>query len=317
MVGRTMSRPRLAITMGDPAGIGPELCLRLFWEESPEFGADLTVFGSDQVLNDVALATGLPVGGDLIDFGPVVDLIPGEITKHTGAAAYRYLTDAIDATLAGHFDALVTCPINKEAFSLAEIPFPGHTEILIDRSGAGRHGMMLTAPEITCSLVTTHCSLAAVPGLLSTERIVEVIELTAEVMQRLHQRPARLAVLGLNPHAGESGLFGDEETSIIQPAIDACTGKGFELFGPLPPDTAFRPAVREKVDAYICMYHDQGLIPFKTLAFETGVNVTLGLPIIRTSVDHGTALDIAWDGLADPTSLYEAVHLAVSLCRKP
>lgn len=299
--------------MGDPAGIGPELCLRLFTGEAPEFDADLTLFGSDKVLSDVALATGLPLAGDLIDFGPVEALIPGEISSHTGTAAYRYLTDAIDATLAGHFDAIVTGPINKESLSLAGIPFPGHTEILVDRTGAGRHCMMLTSPEITCSLVTTHCPIASVPGLLSTDRIIEVIELTAEAMRSLHRRPPKLAVLGLNPHSGENGLFGDEEALLIQPAIETLVGKGLHLLGPLPPDTAFRPSIREEVDAYVCMYHDQGLIPFKTLAFETGVNLTLGLPIIRTSVDHGTALDIAWDGLADPSSLYAAVELAIRL----
>ena len=311
-----MSRPRLAITMGDPAGIGPELCLRLFTEDAPDFEADLTVFGSDQVLNDVSLATGLPVGGDLIDFGPVEGLIPAEISKATGEAAHHYLTDAIDATLAGHFDGIVTCPLHKEALSLAGIAHPGHTEILVERTGAERHCMMLTSHEITCSLVTTHCPLSEVASTLTTDRILEVIALTAASMTRLHGRPAKLAVLGLNPHAGENGLFGSEEQTIIQPAIDAATAQGLELIGPLPPDTAFLPAIRETIDAYICMYHDQGLIPLKTLSFETGVNVTLGLPIVRTSVDHGTALDIAWDAIASPTSLYEAVHLAARLCKK-
>ena len=310
-----MPRPRLAITMGDPAGIGPELCLRLFTEGAPDFDADLTIFGSDKVLNDVSLATGLPLGGDLLDFGPVADLIPAEISKHTGEAAYHYLTDAIDATLAGHFDGIVTCPLHKEALSLAGVTHPGHTEILVERTGAERHAMMLTSSELTCSLVTTHCPLSEVATSLTTERILEVIELTAEAMTRLHGRPAKLAVLGLNPHAGENGMFGPEEKTIIQPAIDAATKKGIELTGPLPADTAFLPAIRKTVDAYICMYHDQGLIPLKTLAFETGVNVTLGLPIVRTSVDHGTALDIAWDAIADPTSLYQAVHLAAKLCQ--
>lgn len=312
-----MTRPRIAVTMGDPAGVGPELCLRLFTEEAPDFDADLTIFGSDKVLNDVSLATGIPVAGDLIDFGPVEGLIPAEISKHTGEAAYRYLTDAIEATRAGHFDAIVTCPLHKEALALAGVPHPGHTEILVEQTKADRHCMMLTSNELSCSLVTTHCPLAEVSSLLTAERILEVIELTNETMTRLHQRPARLAVLALNPHAGENGLFGSEEQTIIQPAIEAARAKGLEVTGPLSPDTAFLPALREKVDAYVCMYHDQGLIPLKTLSFETGVNVTLGLPIVRTSVDHGTAFDIAWDGLADPGSLYEAVHLASKLAASP
>lgn len=310
-------RPRLAITMGDPAGVGPELCLRLFTEDAPDFDADLTIFGSDKVLNDVSLATGLPVGGDLIDFGPVDNLIPAEISKHTGEAAYHYLTDAIDATMAGHFDGIVTCPLSKEALSLAGIQHPGHTEILVERTGAKRHAMMLTSGELSCALVTTHCPLSEVASSLTTERILEVIELTAETMTRLHGRPAKLATLGLNPHAGENGMFGNEEKDIIQPAIDAARKQGIDLTDPLPPDTAFRVSIREEVDAHICMYHDQGLIPLKTLSFDTGVNTTLGLPLVRTSVDHGTAFDIAWDAIASPTSLYEAVHLAAKLCATP
>ena len=174
--------------------------------------------------------------------------------------------------------------------------------------------MMLTAPEITCSLVTTHVPLADVPGLLSVDRIVRQIRLTHEVMRRLRDvETPRLVVLGLNPHAGEHGLFGDEERRIIEPAIQAATAAGFRVVGPLPPDTAFLPSIRATTDAYICMYHDQGLIPLKALAFDQGVNVTLGLPIIRTSVDHGTAFDIAWQGKADPSSLYQALDLAARL----
>jgi 4-hydroxythreonine-4-phosphate dehydrogenase len=301
--------------MGDPAGVGPELCLRLFAEDAPDFDADLTLFGSEQVLNDVSLATGLPVGGDLYDFGPVEDLLPGHISAHTGTAAHRYLTNAIEATRTGHFDGIVTAPISKEALALAGIPHAGHTEILVEATGAGRHAMMLTAPDITCSLVTTHCALREVADLLSTSRILEVIELTAEAMRQLRGHPPRLAILGLNPHAGEEGLFGNEESSLIQPAVNAARAKGIDITDPLPPDTAFLPARRENTDAYVCMYHDQGLIPLKTLAFESAVNVTLGLPLVRTSVDHGTALDIAWDALADPSSLYAAVDLAAKLAR--
>lgn len=310
-----MHRPRLVVTMGDPAGVGPELCLRLFTEEAPDFDADLTIFGSDRVLSDVSLATGLPLGGDLYDFGPVDDLLPGRVNAHTGTAAHRYLTNAIEAVRTGHFDGIVTAPVSKEAFAMAGVPHAGHTEVLVEATGAGHHAMMLTAPDITCSLVTTHCALAEVPGQLTTGRILEVIELTAEAMRRLRNHAPRLAILGLNPHAGEGGLFGSEETIIIQPAIDTARAKGIDVTDPLPPDTAFLPARRKQTDAYVCMYHDQGLIPLKTLAFDSAVNVTLGLPIVRTSVDHGTALDIAWDAVADPSSLYAAVELAAKLVR--
>ncbi len=174
--------------------------------------------------------------------------------------------------------------------------------------------MMLTSDEITCSFVTSHVGLADVPGLITTERIVEVIELSHEAMERLRGRRPRMIVCGLNPHAGEHGLFGNrEEERLIVPAVDEAQRRGFDVAGPLPPDTAFVPTVRQQTDCYICMYHDQGLIPLKALAFDTAVNITLGLPIIRTSVDHGTALDIAWQGTADATSMFCAVRLAARL----
>lgn len=176
--------------------------------------------------------------------------------------------------------------------------------------------MMLTAPGITCSLVTVHVGYRDVPALLTVERILDTIELTAAAMERIRGRPPRLLVCGLNPHAGEHGLFGDhEEERIIEPAIAAARAKGISIIGPLPPDTAFLPKHRAGADAYVCMYHDQGLIPLKALAFEEAVNVTLGLPIIRTSVDHGTAFDIAWTGQADASSLIHAVTLAATLAQ--
>jgi len=303
--------------MGDPAGVGPELCLQLFGPSAPDLDCELTVFGSKEVLDRVAATIGRPFTGALVDFGPVADLTPGEISPHTGAASHRYLVEAITATMAGDFDGIVTCPINKEALSLAGISHPGHTEILVEQTGAPSHCMMLTAEAITCSLVTTHCPLAEVPTLLTTARISEVITLTAEAMTRLRGHPPQLTVLGLNPHAGEGGLFGDEEARLIAPAIAQARKAGIKISDPLPPDTAFLPAVRARTDAYICMYHDQGLIPLKTLAFDEAVNVTLGLPIVRTSVDHGTALDIAWQGKASPSSLYQAVKLAKLLADPP
>jgi 4-hydroxythreonine-4-phosphate dehydrogenase len=177
--------------------------------------------------------------------------------------------------------------------------------------------MMLTTPQLTCSLVTTHRAYRDVPSGLSAERVEAVIELTAGAMRRLHGRAPRLAVCGLNPHAGEAGLFGDEEQRIIAPAVARSRDDGIDVVGPLPPDTAFLPARRAETDAYVCMYHDQGLIPLKMLDFEHAVNVTLGLPIVRTSPGHGTALDIAWQGKADPRSLCEALKLAARLSATP
>jgi 4-hydroxythreonine-4-phosphate dehydrogenase len=200
----------------------------------------------------------------------------------------------------------------------AGVTLPGHTEIFAQRTGAERHCMMLTSASITCSFVTAHVGFADVLTQLTEQRVVDVIELTAAAMRTILGRPPRLTVCALNPHGGESGLFGNlEEQRIIEPAVAAARAAGFDVSGPLPPDTAFLPARRVATDAYVCMYHDQGHIPLKALAFDEAVNITLGLPIIRTSVDHGTALDIAWQGKASVTSFRQAVKLAAKLCHAP
>jgi 4-hydroxythreonine-4-phosphate dehydrogenase len=252
----------------------------------------------------------------VLDLGVVgpSEFTPGTINAATGRAGYTYVNRAIDAALAGQVAAVTTAPLNKEAMSLAGIKFPGHTEIFASRTNAARSCMMQYSEEITCTFVTVHVGYRDVPGLLTKERILDVIELTAAGLERIRGRKPRLAVCGLNPHAGEHGLFGDrEEERIIIPAIEAARAQGIAIEGPLPPDTAFLPWKRKNTDAFICMYHDQGHIPVKALAFDSAVNTTLGLPIIRTSVDHGTALDIAWQGQARPDSLYSAVRLAVRL----
>lgn len=320
--------------MGDPAGIGPELCLRLLQDAQVAERATPIVFGDAGVLRRVARHCGLPEPGLVVEpgwwrqngrtlrQGAVLDLQaiaaaevrPGVVDAATGRASYRYIEAAISAALSGLVAAVATGPIHKEALHAAGIPYPGHTEIFAAQTGSVRSCMMLTSSEITCSLVTTHIGYRDVPDQLSTARILEVIELTAEAMRRIRGRPARLTVCGLNPHAGEHGLFGDgEEERIIAPAVATARQRGYDVQGPLPPDTAFLPPRRQATDAFVCMYHDQGLIPLKALAFDTAVNVTLGLPIIRTSVDHGTALDIAWSGRAQAGSLVQAVLLAASL----
>ena len=238
----------------------------------------------------------------------------GTISAETGRAACAYVHAAIDVALAGGVGAITTGPINKEALSLAGIRFPGHTEIFAARTQAARSCMMQYSEEITCTFVTTHVGYLEVPALLTEARIVDVIELTAEALLRIRGTPPRLLVCGLNPHAGEHGLFGNrEEERIIAPAIAIARARGIDVDGPVPPDTAFIPARRREYDAVVCMYHDQGHIPLKALAFDSAVNTTLGLPIIRTSVDHGTALDIAWQGVASTGSLFAAVRLAVKL----
>lgn len=310
--------PQIAITMGDPAGIGPELCLRLLVNDRVRKISSPLVFGDLRLLQRVARQLGWPApDATLVRDLAVIDadsVVPGKVSAACGRAAYSYVISAIDEALAGRVDAIATGPLHKVALHTAGIPFPGHTEILADRTKSERACMMLTSEAITCSLVTVHVGYGEVPALLTRERILETIDLTARAMRQMRGREPRLLVCGLNPHAGEHGLFGrGEEESIITPAIDDARKRGFDVTGPLPPDTAFLPKYRQATDAYICMYHDQGLIPLKALAFEEAVNVTLGLPIIRTSVDHGTAFDIAWRGVADDSSFIKAAELAVKL----
>jgi 4-hydroxythreonine-4-phosphate dehydrogenase len=326
--------PRVAITMGDPAGVGPEVCLRLLADADIRRECVPVVFGDAEILRRVAAAARLPLATPSItadqwradwaavDKPAIVDwqaidsaaVQPGVVSGATGRAGFTYVERAIEAALAGQVVAVSTAPLNKEALHAAGIHYPGHTEIFADRTGSTRWCMMQYSDEITCTFVTVHVGYAEVPALLTKERIGDVIELTAEALARLRGKPPKIIVCGLNPHAGEHGLFGDrEEERIIIPAIEAARARGHDVEGPLPPDTAFLPWKRKATDAFVCMYHDQGHIPVKALAFDCAVNTTLGLPIVRTSVDHGTACDIAWQGKANPSSLFAAVRLALRL----
>jgi 4-hydroxythreonine-4-phosphate dehydrogenase len=329
--------PKIAITMGDPAGVGPEICLLALTNPDIYLNCHPFVFGDAAVLAKAADQIGLEPPGHVIpweewaahhenfekpavvDLGamPIEALTPGTVSAETGRASHEYILRAIEAALAGQVSAITTGPIHKEALRSAGIQFPGHTEIFAERMGAARHCMMMTSGLMTCSFATLHVGYCEVPGLLSVERIRDVIELTHEAMTRLREREPRLAVCGLNPHAGEHGLFGPgEEERILLPAIEEARARGWKIEGPWPPDTAFLPERRREIDAYVCLYHDQGLIPLKALAFDEAINLTLGLPKIRTSVDHGTALDIAWKGRASPNSLFEAILLAARLARQ-
>ncbi|MGI9498353.1 MAG: 4-hydroxythreonine-4-phosphate dehydrogenase PdxA [Mariniblastus sp.] len=328
-----MNSPRIAITMGDPAGVGPELCLQLLTTTSVLEECHPVIFGDLSAIQKTAAQMGINfpkcaiVKGDLTDpplDAPAtfvdlandagVDLVAGQISAQTGRASFQFIESAIASAISGNTDAVVTGPIHKEAWKMAGIEYPGHTELFADRADSNRFCMMMTAPAFSCSLVTTHVGYHEVPQLMTTDRIREVISLTNEALTRILGRKPKLIALGLNPHAGEGGLFGsNEEENIILPAVTSEAKNGIDISGPIPPDTAFLPWKRKETDGYICMYHDQGLIPFKALNFDTGVNITLGLPLIRTSVDHGTALDIAWQGKADISSLISAVTLAVKL----
>ncbi len=328
-----MSLPRIAITMGDPAGVGPEICLDLLADKEVASDCVPIVFGDRAVLEACAEKTGKTLPTSFcaeseietvsapsvfhIESIGLTDFEPGTVNAATGKAAYSYITKSIDLALAGSIDGVATAPINKEALSSAGITQPGHTEIFAERSGTERYCMMLTSEIITCSLVTIHVGYDEVPELLTEERILEVIELTREAMARIRGREPKMVVCGLNPHAGEGGLFGNrEEERMILPAIESARHAGANIEGPLPADTAFLKWRRAETDAYVCMYHDQGLIPLKALAFDEAINTTLGLPIVRTSVDHGTALDIAWQGKASSRSLLEAVRLAAKMSER-
>ncbi len=323
-----MSLPKIAVTTGDPAGIGPEVCLHLLQNEGIAAQCVPIIFGDKVVLEQAADQCGLPkpqkyIAGLSEADGPCVldmsaigldEFETGTVNAATGRAGFVYVENAIDAALGGQVAGVTTGPLNKEALRAAGISFPGHTEIFAEKTHTQNFCMMQYSAEVRCVFATTHVPYSEVPALLTKERILDVLELGAQAMRRIgciSGHEPKIGVLGLNPHAGEHGLFGEEEEQVIIPAIEAARAKGFEVEGPIPPDTAFIPAKRRATDFFVCMYHDQGHIPLKALCFDEAVNTTLGLPIIRTSVDHGTALDIAGQGKAKPNSLFEAVKLAL------
>ena len=320
-----MTLPKIAVTMGDPAGVGPEVCLRLLQDEAIARLCTPIVFGSAAVLEQAAVQCCLAKPGKVVaglseadspcvfDIGAIGldDFTTGAVNAATGRAAFTYIEDAINAALSGQIAAVTTAPINKVALHAADFLFPGHTEIFAAKTHAPRHCMLQYSSEVRAVFVTTHVGYAEVPGLLTKAAILDTIELGAQAMRRIRCGAPRIVVLGLNPHAGENGLFGAEEQVAIIPAIESARKLGLNVEGPVSPDTAFLPAKRRETDLFVCMYHDQGHIPLKALCFDEAVNTTLGLPIVRTSVDHGTALDIAGLGQANPNSLFEAVKLAL------
>jgi 4-hydroxythreonine-4-phosphate dehydrogenase len=287
-------KPRIAITVGDPAGIGPEIARKA--ADDPQVLAVC-----DPVLYGPTESNGrFPIG---------------RISAAAGQAAYDAILEAVSAAQRGEVDAIATAPINKEAFAAARIPWRGHTELLAHLTGAARVAMMFHADVLRVILATIHIPLAEVPRALTRESLEATIDLAARELPRFGWASPRLALAGLNPHAGEHGLMGLEEDAFMVPAVEACRARGIDIVGPLPADTIFVRAMRGDYDAVIACYHDQGLIPVKLVAFGRAVNVTLGLPIIRTSVDHGTAFDIAGRGIADASSLVHAVLLAAQLAR--
>jgi 4-hydroxythreonine-4-phosphate dehydrogenase len=284
----------VAITAGDPAGIGPEIAARAARDPEVLSLCDPIIYG--------------PSSPD-----ELARFVRGQVSAEAGRASYDAVVGAVEDAVAGRVAAIATAPINKAAFAAAGLPWKGHTDLLAHLTGAPRGVMMFHSDTLRVVLATVHIPLAAVPGAITPALIEDVIGLTAAELPRFGIANPRLSVAGLNPHAGEDGLLGDEDERVLRPTIARCAARGIDVRGPFPADTVFLRALRGEFDAVIACYHDQGLIPVKMAAFGRAVNVTLGLPIIRTSVDHGTAFDIAGKGIADPGSMIEAVKLAARL----
>jgi len=295
---RVSARPRIGVTVGDPAGIGPEIARK------------------------AAADTALSSTCDIVFYGPSEDpeiarFARGRVSAEAGRAAYDAIVSATADAMAGRLDAIATAPVNKEAFAAAGLPWRGHTELLAHLTGSSRVAMMFYAESLRVVLATVHIALAEVPRALTRDVVEGTIDLAARELPRFGIHSPRLALAGLNPHAGEHGVIGREDDEVLAPAVTALRSRGVVVDGPFPADTVFVRAMRGEFDAVVACYHDQGLIPIKLVAFGRAVNVTLGLPIVRTSVDHGTAFDIAGKGVADPSSMIEAIKLAARLAMSP
>jgi 4-hydroxythreonine-4-phosphate dehydrogenase len=303
-------KKRVAVTMGEPGGVGPEAALRAVSATGGECSPLL--IGSRDVLEEASRMLKLPLP-EVLDTGPCPGYEKGRPTAAGGRASFDAVERAVGLAMEGRVDAIATAPISKEALRMAGLPWPGHTEMLAELTGTKEYAMVLVGGGLRVILVTIHIALRDAPSLVTKEAVLKTIRLARRAASMFGIDAPRIAVAGLNPHAGEGGMFGDEEAEAIVPAIELAASEGVPATGPLPPDTVFYRAARGEFDMVVCMYHDQGLIPIKLLAFETGVNVTVGLPFVRTSPDHGTAYDIAWKGKADPTSMAEALRLAARL----
>ena len=325
-----MTTPLVAVTMGDPAGVGPEIIAKTFADPGFHARNRALVVGDAGMLERAAQLLGLPLRingitepedaafepgtADVLQVGELpLDLPFGELDARAGDAAFRYLERATRLASAGRVAAIATAPLNKEAMHLAGHGYPGHTEILADLTGTEDYAMMLVTDELKVIHVSTHVSLKEAIERAQPERELAVIRLAYESLQKLGVERPRVAVAGLNPHAGENGLFGKEDLEKIRPAVKAALDEGMDASGPWAPDTVMMRARQGHFDVVVVQYHDQGHIPVKLMGFDTGVNVTVGLPFFRTSVDHGTAFDIVGTGKADHASLEAALDLARAL----
>lgn len=315
--------------MGDPGGIGPEVIVKALYTAEINQYCTPVIIGDRTVLEEASSLCRLytkiraisspsesdPSPGtiEVIETGTAKDLPRGRATAESGHACVHYIRTAVALAMKGEVDGIVTAPISKEALKLAGYAWPGHTEMIAEFTGAKEYGMLLVGGLLRVILVTIHTSLRSVPDLITQENVLKTIRLAGKACDMMGIQNPKIAVAGLNPHAGESGIFGSEEEKAVRPAVEAAAAEGFPVEGPFPPDTIFHKAYRGDLDIVVCMYHDQGLIPLKMIAFDEGVNITVGLPIIRTSPDHGTAYDIAWKGKAQASSMIEAIKLASRL----
>ncbi len=326
--------PFIGITMGDPAGVGPEIIIKALADRDIYGICCPVVLGDREILSSAVLrssgemslniiskpseARGIPGKVDLMALSDLKSeaILPGGPTVEGGKAMVEYIVKAVEMCRAGEFGAMVTCPISKVLMHQAGYRYDGHTQLIASLTNTDKYVMMLAGESLRVALVTIHCALKDVPDILNEDLVYRTIIITAEALRRdFGLEDCRVAVAALNPHAGEEGLFGSEEDEIITPAVKRAAHEGVNLVGPLPSDTLFYRAAKGQFGAVIAMYHDQGLIPLKLLHFSDAVNVTLGLPIIRTSVDHGTAYDIAGTGEADASSLKAAIGMAAEMVR--
>ncbi|OGC23104.1 4-hydroxythreonine-4-phosphate dehydrogenase PdxA [candidate division WOR-1 bacterium RIFOXYB2_FULL_42_35] len=323
------NKPVIGVTMGDPAGIGPEVCAKALISPEVELIANCVVIGDRKAMKEalrVAKIANVEINPinkvseakfvrgkiNVLDLANVQisKLKPGQVSKAAGKASLEYIEKAICLAKDGKIDAITTGPINKEAINKAGSKFQGHTELLVERTKAKKHAMMFVSDTLWVVLVTKHLPLQEVSKNIDKNKIVDCIKLAHETVLKLRGKKPKIGVAGLNPHAGEAGLFGDEEIKTIAPAVEEAKKMGINVKGPIAPDAIFYLAKVGMFDIVIAMYHDQGLIPLKLLSFNRSVNVTVGLPIIRTSVDHGTGFDIAGKGWAKPQSMIEAIKAA-------
>jgi 4-hydroxythreonine-4-phosphate dehydrogenase len=329
-----MHRPIIGITMGDAAGVGPEIIMKALKDPQVFQTCKAVVIGDAKFLSraEQFLQTGLqihsiPSPDEALDQAGIVncldmDLLPaslpyGKVSAESGDAAFRFLEKSIELAKQEKIDAICTAPLNKEALQKGGHHYPGHTEILADLTGTHDYAMMLSSPKLKVIHVTTHMGLIDAVKSITAERVYSVIRMAHDTLKKAGNDEPRICVCGINPHAGENGLFGcGEEDAVIVPAVERAKQEGINVVGPLPADTLFFLAVRGDYDIVVAMYHDQGHGPIKVLGLDAGVNITVGLPIIRTSVDHGTAFDIAGKGIADEKSLLEAIRQGIELAPK-